>query len=103
MITRTAVPQSSDCFGIVFPLHPLTFRLDNIVATLAKHPILCRYSAIETPIFESILEKNVYHLFIGPSELNVDNWNDNTRISRAARKCGLWVRDWNDNSISAAL
>ena len=25
-------------------------QLDNIVATPAKHPILCRYSSIETPI-----------------------------------------------------
>ena len=52
MITRRAVPQSFDCFGIVFLLYPLTFTLDNIVATLAKHPILCRYFWIETPILE---------------------------------------------------
>ena len=37
------------CFGKVILLYPLTLKLDNIVATLAKHPILCRYCWIETP------------------------------------------------------
>ena len=52
MIIRRAVPKSFDCFGKVFLLYPLTLKLDNIVATLAKHPILCRYCWIETPILE---------------------------------------------------
>ena len=53
MIIRRAVQKSFDCFGKVFLLYPLTLKLDNIVAcTLAKHPILCRYCWIETPILE---------------------------------------------------
>ena len=52
MIIRKAVPKSFDCCWKVFLLYLLTLRLDNTVATLAKHPILCRYCSIETPILE---------------------------------------------------
>ena len=52
MIIRRVVPKSFDCFEKVLLLYPLTLKLDNIVATPAKHPILCRYCWIETPILE---------------------------------------------------
>ena len=50
IITRRRVPESCDCFRQLLLLLPLTLQLDNTVATPAKHPILCRYSSIETPI-----------------------------------------------------
>ena len=52
MITRRAVPKTFDCCEKVFLLYPLTLKLDNTDATLAKHPILWRYCSIETPILE---------------------------------------------------
>ena len=68
MIIRRAVPKSFDCFKkVFFKLYP---EIENIVATLAKHPILCQYCWIETPIVEGIrimLQSNKWTEAVGIS------------------------------------